>query len=164
MGNVFRGVNEVIPVRGFNYNLKGVDPYRAEHPDQPIMGTEVASTVSTRGIYEKDTVNAYVPDYDSVYPPWASTAEQWWTLAANREWFMVALPGPVLITGANLRPSAGPISIRILASWICVAFRRPSIITINPVDRQGCAAYRSTLELEGQGRKADPGVGEHQCR
>ena len=75
VGNVFHGVNEVIPVRGFNYNLKGLDPYRKEHPDQPIMGTEVASTVSTRGIYERDTVNAYVPDYDSVAPPWASTAE-----------------------------------------------------------------------------------------
>ncbi|HXB34430.1 MAG TPA: glycoside hydrolase family 2 TIM barrel-domain containing protein, partial [Puia sp.] len=87
VGNVWTGVNEVIPVRGFNYNLSGLDAYRAAHPDQPIMGTEVASTVSTRGIYEKDTVNAYVPDYDSVAPPWASTAEYWWRIAAARDWF-----------------------------------------------------------------------------
>jgi beta-galactosidase len=83
IGNVYRGVNEVIPVRGFNYNLYGLDAYRAAHPDQPIIGTEQASTVSTRGIYEKDTVNAYVPDYDSVAPSWASTAEYWWRIAAG---------------------------------------------------------------------------------
>ncbi|MBS1661794.1 MAG: DUF4982 domain-containing protein [Bacteroidetes bacterium] len=104
VGNVFRGVNEVIPVRGFNYHLNGIDPYRAEHPDQPIMGSEMASTVSTRSIYEKDTVNAYVPDYDSVYPPWASTAEQWWTIAANREWFM----GGFAWTGFDYRGEPTP--------------------------------------------------------
>ncbi|MBS1604342.1 MAG: DUF4982 domain-containing protein [Bacteroidetes bacterium] len=104
VGNVFRGVNEVIPVRGFNYNLKGLDPYRAEHPDQPIIGTEVASTVSTRGVYETDTVNAYVPDYDSVYPPWASTAEQWWKIAAGREWMM----GGFAWTGFDYRGEPTP--------------------------------------------------------
>ena len=103
-GNVYRGVNEVLPVRGFNYNLFGVDPYRKEHPDQPIMGTEVASTVSTRGIYIRDTPNAYVPDYDSVYPPWASTAETWWTLAADRPWFM----GGFAWTGFDYRGEPTP--------------------------------------------------------
>jgi beta-galactosidase len=103
-GNVFRGVNEVLPVRGFNYNLRGVDPYRREHPTQPIMGTEVASTVSTRGIYIRDTPNAYVPDYDSCYPPWASTAETWWTLAADRPWFM----GGFAWTGFDYRGELTP--------------------------------------------------------
>jgi beta-galactosidase len=104
VGNVFHGVNEVIPVRGFNYNLKGLDPYRKEHPDQPIIGTEVASTVSTRGIFVTDTVNAYVPDYDSVYPPWASTAEQWWTIAVSREWMM----GGFAWTGFDYRGEPTP--------------------------------------------------------
>ncbi|HZE85069.1 MAG TPA: glycoside hydrolase family 2 TIM barrel-domain containing protein, partial [Puia sp.] len=104
IGNVYRGVNEVIPVRGFNYNLYGLDAYRKEHPDQPIMGTETASTVTTRGIYRKDTVNAYVPDYDSIYPPWASTAEQWWSIAAAREWFM----GGFAWTGFDYRGEPTP--------------------------------------------------------
>jgi beta-galactosidase len=104
VGNVFHGVNEVIPVRGFNYNLHGLDAYRKEHPLQPIIGTEVASTVSTRGIYEKDTVRAYVPDYDSVYPSWASTAEQWWRIAADREWFM----GGFAWTGFDYRGEPTP--------------------------------------------------------
>ena len=104
VGNVYHGVNEVIPVRGFNYNLYGLDPYRKEHPDQPIIGTEVASTVSTRGIYYKDTVNAYVPDYDSVAPPWASTAEHWWKIAAARDWFM----GGFAWTGFDYRGEPTP--------------------------------------------------------
>jgi len=104
VGNVWHGVNEVIPVRGFNYNLGGLDAYRKEHPDQPIMGTEVASTVSTRGIYVKDTVNAWVPDYDSVAPSWASTAEYWWRIAADREWFM----GGFAWTGFDYRGEPTP--------------------------------------------------------
>ncbi len=104
VGNTWQGVNEVIPVRGFNYNLNGIDPYRKEHPDQPVMGTEMASTVSSRGIYKWDTVNGYVPDYDSVYPPWASTAEQWWKIAADREWYM----GGFAWTGFDYRGEPTP--------------------------------------------------------
>jgi beta-galactosidase len=104
IGNVWHGVDEVIPVRGFNYNLFDLDAYRKEHPDQPIIGTEVASTVSTRGIYYNDTVNAYVPDYDSVAPPWASTAEYWWKIAADRDWFM----GGFAWTGFDYRGEPTP--------------------------------------------------------
>ncbi|HLI92303.1 MAG TPA: beta-galactosidase GalA, partial [Puia sp.] len=106
VGNEWTGVNQVIPVRGFNYNLDGLDAYRAAHPDQPVIGTEVASTVSTRGIYIKDTVNAYVPDYDSVAPPWASTAEYWWKIAAARQWFM----GGFAWTGFDYRGEPTPFS------------------------------------------------------
>jgi beta-galactosidase len=105
-GNIYRGVNEVLPVRGFNYHLPDIDPYRRDHPDQPIMGSEMASTVSTRGIYVKDTQRAYVPDYDSCYPPWASTAEQWWSLAADRPWFM----GGFAWTGFDYRGEPTPYS------------------------------------------------------
>ncbi|HMR83521.1 MAG TPA: glycoside hydrolase family 2 TIM barrel-domain containing protein, partial [Niabella sp.] len=41
LGNVFNGINEVIPVRGFNYNISGLDAYKNDHPDQPVLGTEV---------------------------------------------------------------------------------------------------------------------------
>ncbi|MFT4203029.1 MAG: beta-galactosidase GalA [Chitinophagaceae bacterium] len=104
MGNYFSGVNEVIPIRGFNYHLKDIDAYHRDHPDQPVFGTEMASTVSTRGIYVKDTVNCYVPDYDSCYPAWASTAEQWWTLAADRKWYM----GGFVWTGFDYRGEPTP--------------------------------------------------------
>jgi beta-galactosidase len=104
LGNIFNGINEVIPVRGFNYRIAGVDAYHKAHPDQPIVGTEMGSTVTTRGIYEKDTVNAYVPDEDITAPWWANTAEQWWSLAAERPWWM----GGFIWTGFDYRGEPTP--------------------------------------------------------
>jgi beta-galactosidase len=68
VANVFNGVNEVIPVRGFNYRQFGVADYHRDHPTQPVVGTEMGSTVTTRGIYEKDSIRAYVPDQDITFP------------------------------------------------------------------------------------------------
>ena len=104
VANVFKGVNEVIPVRGFNYRIDGVDPYHKDHPTQPIIGTEMGSTVTTRGIYMVDSINAYVPDQDITYPWWANTAEQWWSLAATRNWWM----GGFVWTGFDYRGEPTP--------------------------------------------------------
>jgi len=104
------GINEAIPVRGFNYHLPSFDAYRKENPNQPIMGTEVASTVCTRGIYAKDTVKGYVPDYDTTFPGWASTAERWWKMATERDWFM----GGFVWTGFDYRGEPTPYK------WPCI--------------------------------------------
>ncbi len=104
VANVYQGINQVIPVRGFNYRVKGVEPYHADHPGQPILGTEMGSTVTTRGIYEKDTVRCYVPDEDVTAPWWANTAEQWWPMAANDAWYM----GGFVWTGFDYRGEPTP--------------------------------------------------------
>ena len=104
LGNVYEGINEVIPVRGFNYRINGVDPYHNDHPNQPIIGTEMGSTVTTRGIYIKDTIKAYLPDEDITAPWWANTAEQWWTLAAVHPWWM----GGFIWTGFDYRGEPTP--------------------------------------------------------
>lgn len=104
LGNVISGVNEVIPVRGFNYNLNELDDYRRARPDQPILGSELGSTVSTRGIYRKDTLNRYLSDFDENFPPWASTAEYWWKIASERAWFM----GGFVWTGFDYRGEPTP--------------------------------------------------------
>lgn len=104
MANVFPGVNEVIPVRGFNYRQFAVADYHRDHPQQPIIGTEMGSTVTTRGIYEKDSIRAYVPDQDITAPWWASTAETWWKLAAdNNAWL-----GGFIWTGFDYRGEPTP--------------------------------------------------------
>lgn len=108
--NNYPGINEVIPVRGFNYFLDGIDKYHADHPDQPVMGSETGSTVCTRGIYIKDTVSGYVPDHDITYPPWASTAEQWWKPNAEKDWFM----GGFVWTGFDYRGEPTPYG------WPCI--------------------------------------------
>jgi beta-galactosidase len=104
VANVFTGINEVIPVRGFNYRIAGFDPYHKDHPNQPIVGTEMGSTVTTRGIYEVDSVKGYVPDQDITYPWWANTAEQWWPLVADRDWIM----GGFIWTGFDYRGEPTP--------------------------------------------------------
>lgn len=104
LGNVYSGVNEVIPVRGFNYREKFVIPYHQDHPAQPVLGTEMGSTVTTRGIYAIDSVRAYLPDQDITAPWWASTAEAWWPTAATHDWYM----GGFIWTGFDYRGEPTP--------------------------------------------------------
>jgi len=102
--NVFQGINEVIPVRGFNYRQFAVADYHRDHPTQPLIGTEMGSTVTTRGIYEKDSIRAYVPDQDITAPWWASRAEEWWKLAAENKYWM----GGFIWTGFDYRGEPTP--------------------------------------------------------
>lgn len=104
VANVFNGINEVIPVRSFNYREYAVADYHRDHPNQPIIGTEMGSTVTTRGIYEKDTVRGYVPDQDITAPWWASTAETWWKLAAPNDYWL----GGFVWTGFDYRGEPTP--------------------------------------------------------
>lgn len=104
LANVFHGVNEVIPVRGFNYRQFAVADYHEAHPTQSLIGTEMGSTVTTRGIYEKDSIRAYVPDQDITAPWWASKAEDWWPLAANNSWWL----GGFIWTGFDYRGEPTP--------------------------------------------------------
>lgn len=102
--NVFNGINEVIPVRSFNYRHFAVADYHRDHPNQPIIGTEMGSTVTTRGTYEKDTIKGYVPDQDITAPWWASKAEDWWTLAATNDFWL----GGFVWTGMDYRGEPTP--------------------------------------------------------
>ncbi len=102
--NVFEGVNEVIPVRGFNYRQYAVADYHRDHPDQPIIGTEMGSTVTTRGVYQLDSVKAYLPDQDITAPWWASRAEEWWQLAAPNKFWL----GGFIWTGFDYRGEPTP--------------------------------------------------------
>ena len=104
VANVFTGVNEVIPVRGFNYRQFAAADYHRDHATQPVLGTEMGSTVTTRGIYVKDSIRAYLPDQDITAPWWASKAEEWWPLAAVNPWWM----GGFIWTGFDYRGEPTP--------------------------------------------------------
>jgi beta-galactosidase len=95
---------EQLDVMGFNYNLNEIDAYHKAHPKQPCVGTETASTVSTRGIYSTDKLRNWVSAYDLNYPPWAETAEEWWKFYAAREW----LAGGFAWTGFDYRGEPTP--------------------------------------------------------
>jgi len=117
-GDTFEGINGVIEVRGWNYHVgknasqygKEIDSYRAKHPNQPEVGTEQGSTVSTRGIYENDKQRGYVSAYDDNAPSWANTAEEWWSIFAARPW----LSGGFVWTGFDYRGEPTPYA------WPCV--------------------------------------------
>jgi beta-galactosidase len=104
LGNDFKGVNEVIPIRGFNYRQFAVTDYHRDHPNQPIIGTEMGSTVTTRGIYVTDSIKGYVPDQDITAPWWASKAETWWKLAAENKYWL----GGFIWTGFDYRGEPTP--------------------------------------------------------
>jgi beta-galactosidase len=103
--DVFRGINSVIEVRGWNYHYgPQMDRYHAAHPDQPNVGTEQASVVGTRGIYANDQPHGYVAAYDVVWPGWNTTAESWWSFFADRPW----LSGAFVWTGFDYRGEPTP--------------------------------------------------------
>ena len=103
--DVFLGINSVIEVRGWNYHVgPRMDQYHAAHPNQPNVGTEQASVVSTRGIYENDREHGYVTTYDIRRQGWSDTAESWWTYFAERPW----LSGGFVWTGFDYRGEPTP--------------------------------------------------------
>jgi beta-galactosidase len=87
-----------------------MDNYHAKHPDQPNVGTEQASTVSTRGIYANDKQRGYVSAYDDNAPSWATTTERWWSYFADRPW----LSGGFVWTGFDYRGEPTPYG------WPCI--------------------------------------------
>lgn len=105
------GLSAVVDVQGFNYgDDKRIDAFRAKFPTKWSMGTEVGSTVSTRGIYANDKVRGYVEAYDTQFPPWAATAEHWWSTYAARAF----LAGGFVWTGFDYRGEPTPYG------WPCI--------------------------------------------
>ncbi len=98
------GITEVLDVIGFNYRHEKMDDFHARFPKMPIIGSESASTVSTRGEYARDDAKSYVPAYDTEHPWWATTAEKWWSHAADRPW----MAGGFIWTGFDYRGEPTP--------------------------------------------------------
>lgn len=80
-GGVFDGVNGVVDVRGFNYlhihTNDYLEKYHADHPHQPLVGSEEASSLYNRGEDKLDFDKRTVFGYDECLAPWGSTAEGW---------------------------------------------------------------------------------------
>jgi beta-galactosidase len=111
MGDQFAGINSIIEVRGWNYHIgKDMDAYHAAHPEQPNVGTEQGSTVSTRGIYANDKDRGYVSAYDDNAHSWSNTAKQWWSFFDARPW----LSGGFVWTGFDYRGEPTPYG------WPCI--------------------------------------------
>jgi beta-galactosidase len=104
------GLTDVVDLEGFNYNIEQYEPFRAKHPKVAMYGSETASTVSTRGIYETNRALGYVSAYDVNHTEWAYTAEGAWRPVAERPW----MAGVFVWTGFDYRGEPTPYS------WPCV--------------------------------------------
>ena len=99
------GSSNSLDVMGFNYFTHGnVDAYHAAHPDQPCIGTEEGSTLSTRGIYFTDDTEAHLSAYDIHAQSWANTAEKWVNFYATRPF----VAGAFVWTGFDYRGEPTP--------------------------------------------------------
>jgi beta-galactosidase len=95
---------EQLDVMGFNYGLKVIDGWHKAHPKTPCVGSETASTVSTRGIYETDKLRNWVSAYDLNHTSWSELAEEWWKFYGTRDW----LAGGFAWTGFDYRGEPTP--------------------------------------------------------
>ena len=105
------GVSTVVDVQGCNYRDGEIDAFHRTNPQKPMIGTETASTVATRGIYANDRTRGYVSAYDTEKPAWGNTAEEWWPFYAEREW----LAGGFAWTGFDYRGETTPYN------WPCIS-------------------------------------------
>ncbi|ESQ91847.1 beta-galactosidase GalA [Asticcacaulis benevestitus] len=99
-----QGLTPALDVMGFNYHESSIEPFRKLYPDMPIVGTETASAVSTRGEYVRDEVKGYVRAYDLDAPSYALTASAWWSLYDAKPY----LAGGLVWTGFDYRGEPTP--------------------------------------------------------
>ncbi len=165
-----QGVSAVVDVQGFNYgdgggvaqNAPHLDAFHRAFPRQPTVGTETASTVSTRGIYFNDPARGYVSAYDVNYPSYALSA------GVVEDLRGASVPGGrVRLDRLRLPGRAQPLRLALhqLALWHFGHLRVPQgqfLLLPGVVDEAAGAAPVSPLELGRQGGAGDSGVVPHQ--
>ena len=98
-------------VQGCNYfKLGDADGFHKKFPNQPIIGSENASTQCTRGIYENDEEKGFTNAYGTTLPEWGRTPVDTWSYVAVRPY----LAGVFLWTGIDYRGEPSPYS------WPCI--------------------------------------------
>jgi beta-galactosidase len=98
------GAAKVVDVVGFNYRTDQMPGVHATVPGTPILGSETGSTVATRGAYANDEARHVLRAYDTEHPWWATTAEEWWTIAAAHPY----IAGGFVWTGFDYRGEPTP--------------------------------------------------------
>ena len=108
-GPDFTGANAAAQVRGVNYIRNGeggrwLDQYHRDHPAQPIIGTEEASYVLSRGGAVNDLANGKIDSLGNVTMPWGSTPKGWVKYFEERPY----LAGSFMWTGFDYRGEPNP--------------------------------------------------------
>ncbi|WP_338762630.1 beta-galactosidase GalB [Massilia sp. METH4] len=80
VGSAYNGFQNAVDVFGYNYKPQEYGKFHEHAPHVPLLGSETASTVSSRGEYffpvsddkSKGLANFHVSSYDLSAPPWAT--------------------------------------------------------------------------------------------
>ena len=156
---------EQLDVMGFNYNLKVHDGWHKAHPKTPSVGSETASTVSTRGIYATDKLRNWVSAYDLNHTDWSRTGRG----------MVEVLCGARVAVGRicldRLRLSRRAHALRLAVDQFAVRHRRHvrlsqgQLLLLQSMVGIGTgAASVSALELGGARGRADLSVGAFESR
>jgi beta-galactosidase len=72
----FNGFQKALDALGYNYKYGSYESFHQKNPDEPVFGSETASTISSRGEYffppDGDKTDFQVSSYDLTAPGWAS--------------------------------------------------------------------------------------------
>ncbi len=99
------GAGMEMDVTGVNYNLSTIERMHAFHPDQPIIGSENNSAVTTRGCYQSDYETSHVlSNYDEETVPWGQLIGETWDFVRKHEYFS----GIFVWTGFDYRGEPTP--------------------------------------------------------
>lgn len=110
-GNWGQAFSLLHDVQGCNYSIPDYDGYHEKSPSHPMVGSETASAVGTRGVYVTDPGRGYLSAYDVNHPAWGATAEEAWRAIAERDY----LAGTFVWTGFDYRGEPTPYR------WPCIS-------------------------------------------
>lgn len=102
-GNM-EGAGMEMDVTGINYGIHGLAEMHKLHPGQPIIGTENASAIATRGIYQTDYEEHILSCYDEETVPWGQTIRETWDVVRKNDF----LSGVFMWTGFDYRGEPSP--------------------------------------------------------
>jgi beta-galactosidase len=89
-------VNDSVDVLGCNYlKLGDLDVLHQKRSDKAIYVSEASSSLTTRGIFDRDDEKGYHSGYDEDFPGWGQGVETMWQYVAARKW----LAGTFIWTG-----------------------------------------------------------------
>ena len=114
------GFISVLDVIGFNYNPWVYKKFHADFPAKPMLATEIASEIGTRGIYDLNHWGAYWGDKDRGYVaaysinagPGGQTVEQAWPPIATNDF----MAGGFVWSGFDYKGEPRPFSWPVINS------------------------------------------------
>ncbi len=105
INGTMEGAGMEMDVTGINYGIQSIEAMHKKHPEQPIIGSENNSAVTTRGCYISDRENAQVlANYDEEVVPWGQSIRTTWDFTRKNDYFA----GIFIWTGFDYRGEPTP--------------------------------------------------------